>query len=335
MVVQRLRTKAGKQKQSYLDASLDESGWSPEALARIVELGTRLPYDEASLVASRFGLKPSRSLLNALTDACARECRREVAGLKSATGGFESDTQQAGRIMVLQIDGVYVLGRPEAGTCPGLEIKSAVLYPQNSPGGWLLADRCSAEDFLPQLVGLVEAKVSPRDTLIGLGDGAAWIDTTFYHLGALRVTDVYHASEYLDLIMQAMNWDETSRARHRRDWYRAEVSARDWLNEYLPDPEYWLTWNQEAIVALRYLEKRLGSMDYPSFKARGYPIGSGQVEAMNKAVIGHRMKRSGMHWSPQGAANMAPLRAQTAAKHPLVTFDSLRFNAFSLNPQSP
>jgi hypothetical protein len=34
-------------------------------------------------------------------------------------------------------------------------------------------------------------------------------------------------------------------------------------------------------------------MNYPAFKAEGYPIGSGQVEAMNKNVIGNRLKRSG------------------------------------------
>ncbi|HEV2125402.1 MAG TPA: hypothetical protein VGW38_21850 [Chloroflexota bacterium] len=70
VLVQRLKSKTGEQRHIYLDASLDESGWSPEALVRIVDLGTRLPYEEASLVASRFGLEPSRSLLNALSDAC-------------------------------------------------------------------------------------------------------------------------------------------------------------------------------------------------------------------------------------------------------------------------
>ena len=44
----------------------------------------------------------------------------------------------------------------------------------------------------------------------------------------------------------------------------------------------WLVWEPEAIEALRYLEKRFDSMDYPSFRARGFPIDSGQVEGMNK-----------------------------------------------------
>ena len=298
-------------------------------------------------MAQRFGLDASRFLLNDLTDACAGSCQKEVAkrlGDADATGSkgvadkeHEAGPQSAGRVMVLQLDGVYVLGCPEAGRCPGLEIKSAVFYPQNSPGQrWMLADRCSAEDFLPLLASLLtEAKLTPQDTLLGLGDGAAWIDTIFSYLGALRITDVYHAAEYLDLVMQAMDWDEQTRASHRRDWYRADISARDWLKQHLPDPERWLTWSDKAITALRYLEKRLDSMDYPLYKAKGYPIGSGQVEAMNKSVIGNRLKRSGMRWSETGAAGMASLRAQTCAKHSLVHFDTLRFSAFSLAALSP
>ncbi len=313
---------------------------------RLVDLGTRLPYEEAAAVAQCFGLDASRFLLNDMSAACAESCQSEVLKrLQGAEGKTDKVCEEtrpqsmksAGRVMVLQVDGVYVLAQPEAGCCPGLEIKSAVLYPQNSPGErWMLADRCSAEAFLPLLAGLLtEAKLTPQDTLIGLGDGAAWIDTIFSYLGALRITDVYHAAEYLDLVMQAMDWDEQTRASHRRDWYRADISARDWLKQHLPSPECWLTWSEKAVTALHYLEKRLDSMDYPLYKAEGYPIGSGQVEGMNKSVIGNRLKRSGMRWSETGAAGMASLRAQTCAKHPLIDFDTLRFNAFSLAALSP
>ena len=96
----------------------------------------------------------------------------------------------------------------------------------------------------------------------------------------------------------------------------------------MPEPDVWFAWDDEAQVALHYLDKRLDTMDYALFALQAYPIGSGQVEAMNKAVIGHRMKRSGMHWSESGARNMASLRAQVCAKHPLVHFDDLRHRAF-------
>ena len=329
--VQRIKTKTGKRKQIYLDACLDESGWSPEALERLLELSSRLSYEESSHLAKRFGLEICSSSLESLTSSYSQTCQKLTHSLLCQESE-ETVPQHSNRIMVLQIDGVYVLGQPQAGHCPGLEIKSAVLYPEASPTErWMLADRCSAEDFLPMLSGLLkQAKLSPKDTLIGLGDGAAWIDNTFYHLDALRITDVYHAVEYLEIIMQTMNWDDSTRTYHRKQWCKAQLNVRDWLTQYLPDPEIWLTWSQDAQTACLYLENRLDSMDYFDFNAKGFPIGSGQVEAMNKNVIGHRMKRSGMHWSESGAAGMASLRAQVCAKHSFLHFDNSRFHAFTL-----
>lgn len=332
VATQRLKHSSGKQRQMYQDAELDASGFSPQALRRLLDLTARLPFEEAASVATGFGLHTSASELERLSCAYAGECKAAVTELLvSDQEGEETGLVAArGRTMVLQVDGVYTLGRPEQGVCPGVEVKSVVLYPESAPAErWMLADVICAESLLPQLAGLLkQAKVTPKDTLIGLGDGAAWVENIFYYLDAVHITDVYHACEYLDLVIQALGWDEPKRTQHRRDWYRGEVSAKAWLETYLPDPEVWLTWNEAARNALAYLEKRLASMDYPTFKAKDYPIGSGQVEAMNKSVIGNRMKRSGMHWSREGAARMASLRAQFCAKHPLVNLNQLRHRAY-------
>lgn len=310
-------------------------------MTSILELSSRLAYEEASQLAKRFGLDLSRNLMNQLTTSYGQECQTEVkAKLAEAHEQrvHEQDVEQAleqePRTMVLQIDGVYVLGQPEDGVCGGLELKTAVLYPLNSPSQrWMLADRCSSDDFLKQLSGLLkEAKVSAKDKLIGLADGASWIDKSFDYLQAQRITDVYHATEYLDTVMQAMNWDDETRIKHRKDWYKGQVNAKDWLQTYLPQPDSWLNWGDKALTALNYLETRLDSMTYKHFKAQHLPIGSGQIEGMNKSVIGNRMKRSGMHWSKSGAANMASLRAQTCAKHSLIDFHQLRFKAFQFTP---
>ena len=70
-------------------------------------------------------------------------------------------------------------------------------------------------------------------------------------------------------------------------------------------------------------------MNYKQHKNKGFPIGSGQVEGMNKAVIGKRMKQSGMQWSLQGAAAMATQRSQFCAAKPLVSFAEVRQHAFN------
>lgn len=297
-----------------------------------MDLVARVPLEESAQIASNFGLKLSSSELDRLRHPYAEACQTQVGHKLMSQAPFSRQAGEAtvrSRVMVLQIDGVYVLGCPEQ-SCPGLALKTAVLYPQDSPSQrWMLADRCSAEAFLPLLAGLLrQAHVSPTDTLIGLGDGALWIDKLFDYLQAKRITDVYHATEYLDTVRQALSWDEPTRQAHRRDWYRGEVNARDWLQQHLAESELGLSWDQSAQTALSYLQTRLESMDYALFTKENYPIGSGQIEGMNKAVIGHRMKRSGMHWSEKGAASMASLRAQTCAKHPLVDFRQLRHEAY-------
>jgi hypothetical protein len=59
---------------------------------------------------------------------------------------------------------------------------------------------------------------------------------------------------------------------------------------------------------LGYFERNIQRMQYGSFRAAGYFIGSGVVEAGCKTVIGARCKQSGMFWSLPGAENVLALR---------------------------
>ncbi|GIW31746.1 MAG: hypothetical protein KatS3mg071_1920 [Meiothermus sp.] len=102
------------------------------------------------------------------------------------------------------------------------------------------------------------------------------------------------------LVMQQLGWSEVERRQERALWLRT----------YRPPPT---------------APER---MHYPAYRARGWPIGSGQVEGMNKHVIGARMKRSGMQWSRPGASRTAAHRAQLCSSRPLVAFDTPRWEAF-------
>ena len=103
--------------------------------------------------------------------------------------------------------------------------------------------------------------------------------------------------------MLELGWSEEE----RRRWLRGAVAGGEWLGTYCPPPTApeRQSWSEEARSAIQYLEQRADRMDYPAYKGRGWPIGSGQVEGMNKHVIGARMKRSGMQWSRPGASRPA------------------------------
>ena len=59
---------------------------------------------------------------------------------------------------------------------------------------------------------------------------------------------------------------------------------------------------------ITYVENQGARLAYDRFRARGLDIGSGQVEAACKHVVGVRMKRNGMRWSSAGAQATLSLR---------------------------
>ncbi len=65
---------------------------------------------------------------------------------------------------------------------------------------------------------------------------------------------------------------------------------------------------KELTDNLAYLEKREAQMQYPTFQAAGWPIGSGCVESANKVVVEARLKGAGMHWERDTVNPMLVLR---------------------------
>ena len=60
--------------------------------------------------------------------------------------------------------------------------------------------------------------------------------------------------------------------------------------------------------ALSYFEHNRSRMDYKRYRAEGYFIGSGVVEAGCKKLIGGRLKQSGMFWKLPGGSAVVVLR---------------------------
>ena len=324
----------GNHESVFLDSTLDRSGWTPASLDFLGELVTQLPAETASDLAQKAGMNVSRAeldrLIRALGNACSEEHRSALVKLSHAP--LEpAQPESSERVMVLQMDGCFVLGQAKDGKCPGVEIKTACVYPQNAPRERTLYSTVeSAEDFCDPVAGLLrQAGVRQNDTVVLVGDGAPWIARIAELQNLPLVLDVFHASHYLDVVMQASDWTEAQRLAERKRLLKGEIQLQSWLETCLPLPCKREAWIEEARSALNYLQNRLSQMDYPTFITRGWPIGSGQIEGINKSVIGHRMKRSGQHWSRPGARGMAALRARRYSRRSLLSFDHLRHAAFS------
>jgi len=63
---------------------------------------------------------------------------------------------------------------------------------------------------------------------------------------------------------------------------------------------------------VQYIEKYREHMNYPEYRAKGWPIGSGAVEAFAKR-IGNRMKAASKRWTREGAEGIATLIAERAS----------------------
>jgi len=70
---------------------------------------------------------------------------------------------------------------------------------------------------------------------------------------------------------------------------------------------------EQRETARGYLENNAPRMRCQHFRSPGMFVGSGAVEVGCKAVIGQRLKLSGMHWTCNGATGILTLRCQQAS----------------------
>lgn len=155
------------------------------------------------------------------------------------------------------------------------------------------------------------------DRWVAIADGGAgledWLRTHFPRVEAV-ILDFYHASTYLH---------DGAKAWHPGDAAAAEKLAGSWC--------HWLKHEGGAAVlallracdasgesaamrkehrrVLVYVENQVHRMDDPTYRANGWPIGSGPVEAACKQVVNARLKVTGARWREAGADAVCRLRA--------------------------
>jgi hypothetical protein len=151
-----------------------------------------------------------------------------------------------------------------------------------------------------------------------LGDGAAWIwgIATSKFPEATQIVDLFHAREHLhDLASQL----EFMLGDRKDEWLAARLEDLDYgdidaiCREARVFPLEGIK-KDELDTALGYFEHNAPRMRYKWFRSRGLFVGSGLVESGCKAVIGQRLKLSGMRWTVTGADAITTLRCQQASR---------------------
>ena len=149
---------------------------------------------------------------------------------------------------------------------------------------------------------------------VAVTDGGAgiedWVRVHFPRVEAV-VLDFYHAAEHLSAWAEALHPDAAERV--AGEWCHklkhegggavlaalraVDVSGR---SEVVREA------HRQLLV---YVGNQVHRMDYPTYRAKGWMIGSGPVEAACKQVVNQRLKVTGARWSEAGADAVCHLRA--------------------------
>jgi hypothetical protein len=146
-------------------------------------------------------------------------------------------------------------------------------------------------------------------TLSSVTDATVWIGrataTNFPEVA--QIIDWSHAEERLWAVGRTVFGEGTARSASwtqlRLDelWRGATMAVIGALEQLD------LTWERYPVAvqqAAGYFGNNQGRMDYPRYRAAGYPIGSGTVESAANTVVHHRMKRPGRGWKRTNAEAM-------------------------------
>jgi hypothetical protein len=159
---------------------------------------------------------------------------------------------------------------------------------------------------------LYRRRVEGARQLASVNDGAEWIQgfIDFHAPSATRILDFPHAAQRLCQIGEAVLGAEHAslRAWQSRQLHQLKHHGPSGVLEHLRN--FAAAHLTVPLVAenLAYLEKREAQMQYASFLAEGWPIGSGVVESGNKLVVEARLKGAGMHWSRKSLNPLLALR---------------------------
>ncbi len=149
--------------------------------------------------------------------------------------------------------------------------------------------------------------------------GARWIwQEAAASFGSERteIVDWYHATEHLWALAKALLGEpgpttHTPTWQRRAEsvlWHRGAAALLPHLARIRPPTPHATT---KLATERGYFRTNVARMQYPVFRARGLPIGSGAVESEAKRLVQLRLKRSGMRWSDLGTRAILHLRCHS------------------------
>jgi hypothetical protein len=182
------------------------------------------------------------------------------------------------------------------------------------------------EQGCPAFKALLEAELDAAESQAPAGvarilllDGSrelwSYFDKNPRYDGYHRCIDFWHAVEHLSVAAEALFGAGEAAKRWYNKYYRLLLESGDGATRICRSIDYYASTRERNKTSQKHLDEqrtyfqRNGArMHYASFRANGWPIGSGPIEAACKTLIKTRLCRSGMRWTRQGGQHILNLR---------------------------
>ena len=312
---------------------LTQRGYSPLLGRDLVWLSGLLPYEQASAVCQRFGhMSVPPSTLWEYTQMAGRrlvahvEHQREHSQVERTQWNHRAYDPRAYKAVCLDGGMVYVRGEGwkemKAGVIGDIEqvLSPVTLSPDAQPHRLrnlryigVVGDGQTFSRALWILALQHGMPYAGRSAVIA--DGASWIWRVAADLfpASTQIVDWYHAKDHLAQAATAAYADDPG-------------AAQRWLNQQAPllfQGEIWkllLAFRRAGLdeTHTHYFRAHQRRMQYQTFRADGFIIGSGSVESGIKQYKA-RLTGAGMRWSRAGVERMVLIRSAILSG----TFDHL------------
>ena len=191
----------------------------------------------------------------------------------------------------------------------------------------------SASEFKWHLFSLaLENNYDPEREVVILSDGASWIRNISEELfpGATMILDIFHLFENVHTYAKGLFPEDSTKAKL---WAKAvcdKLEKGEWKKILEEDVE------DKAVLGFNlhsYIKSNSDRIDYPTYKEKGYFVGSGAIESGNKVVVQKRLKLAGMRWNKESAQYLLTLRAKFSSGRWISDVEAAVGALFSVTPE--
>jgi len=197
------------------------------------------------------------------------------------------------------------------------EMKLVILYDQDKAHRLVRATKSGVKQT-GRLIRDMSADVKLRQAqeVVAVTDGAEWIAKLIQGNLPARTTvilDYFHASQHVHQTRRTVFGEENARGDEWAEHLLGAISGGGWDDAWellvQTRSRSRSRVRQKSLDDLmRYLLERREKVDYASFRAAGYDIGSGPTESMCKS-LSRRLKGIGMRWQGKNAEAMVALES--------------------------